>query len=118
MYKFTEEQKAESKALIRELHNKYYLNPIKRAVEERQANEKSVLDMGLEKGMPKEVEDGPKVSYTDVKKFVAGSNWNGSSPRALAAMFVDTYNLPAQASRVRQYVQRIMWELKKKSRAT
>ncbi len=107
MYKFTAEEKADAKKLIRDLYDRFYMNSITRVIEQRTAEPRRPAPSAP-------VVDGPKVSYTDVKTFVAGSNWNGSSPRALAAMFVDTYNLPAQASRIRQYVQRVVWELKKK----
>jgi len=103
MYKFTPEQKATSKTLVRKLHDEYYLNP---------NAPKPVLRPPQPTDRPKQ---GPSF-YSDVKKWILKQPWQGKSTRALVAGYVEK-DPTAFLPKVKQYVQRVIWELRKKSTA-
>ncbi len=104
MYKFTPQQKAESKAYIRKLYAKFY---------GAKPEEKPTTTEPKNPSQP----TAPKVSfYSDVKAWILKQSWQGKSTRALVAGYVEkepTAFLP----KVKQYVQRVIWELRKKSTA-
>ncbi len=100
MYKFTPEQKAASKTLVRKLHDEYYLNP---------NAPKPVLRPPQPTDRPKQ---GPSF-YSDVKKWILGQPWKEKSPRLLVLLYKQTHP-EAPLTKIKQYVQRVTWELKKK----
>ncbi len=100
MYKFTLEQKAASKTLVRKLHDEYYLNP---------NAPKPVLRPPQPTDRPKQ---GPSF-YSDLKKWILGQPWKEKSPRALVSMYHEAHQ-EAPLPKIKQYVQRVTWELKKK----
>ncbi len=103
MYKFTPEQKTASKTLLRKLHDEYYLNP---------NAPKPVLRPPQPTDRPKQ---GPSF-YSDVKAWILKQQWQGKSTRALIAGYAEK-DPTAFLPKVKQYVQRVIWELRKKSTA-
>ncbi|MEO8167539.1 MAG: hypothetical protein ABI623_04770 [bacterium] len=86
------------------------MNPVKVAIEQRQAQD------GAKRKLVKAVASERPVSvlsYTDVKGFILGQDWKSSSTSQLALAY-QVQAPDAALQKIKQYIQRITWELKKK----
>jgi hypothetical protein len=112
MYKFTPEEKKVAKMLIRQLYDQYYLNPIRAGIQEgREAEQAKQKVVPTEAKMVGPV---PVASFTDVKGFVLGQPWAERTTIDLAITYSQSHP-EVPLAKVRQYVQRITWKLKKKN---